>query len=63
MQFNTTRRNDKWIKLRQDYERCRLCMYDGAPVEWCCKWHCGEYKECENCNAQCRNTEKLCVKG
>lgn len=56
------RYDDRWDRIRKDMERCSTCMYDGPLGESCCKHHCGEYSACATCNAQCRNTEKLCEK-
>ena len=55
------RRYDKWEELRRTYIRCKTCMSD-APTEFCCKMHCGEYDVCKECNAVCRNSDKLCGK-
>jgi hypothetical protein len=37
-------------------------MYDSPHEESCCKHHCGEYTWCINCEAECKNTAKLCEK-
>lgn len=49
----------KWRRLYEDELRCKNCMND-APYEFCCKHHCGERDYCEDCEAECRNDNKLC---
>lgn len=56
------RRYDKWEEIRRSRERCESCMYDAPHGESCCKHHCGKYTWCEGCEAECRNTTKLCEK-
>lgn len=55
------RRDDRWADLRASQIRCESCMND-APYEWCCKHHCGEWYYCEECEATCREGNKLCEK-
>lgn len=61
MNLTFDRRYDKWENLRQSQARCERCMHD-APYAWCCKNQCGSYNYCEDCEAECRNDTKLCVK-
>lgn len=51
----------KWEDLRAAYAKCARCMED-APYDWCCKHHCGEWTYCDNCQAKCREGNKLCEK-
>ena len=62
MKLTFDRRYDKWEQIRKDRERCESCMYDAPNSESCCKHHCGKYIWCEECEAECRNTPKLCEK-
>jgi hypothetical protein len=61
MTLTWDRRYDKWEDLRQSYARCERCMKD-APYAWCCKHHCGSWDYCKDCDAECREGIKLCVK-
>ena len=61
MTLTFDRRYDKWEQHKSARERCDSCMFD-APHEYCCKNQCGKFGYCENCEAQCRNTDKLCKK-
>ena len=55
------RYEDKWEDLRAAQVRCEKCMND-APYDWCCKNQCGQWSACEECEADCREGNKLCVK-
>lgn len=61
MNLTFDRRFDKWEDLRAARERCDSCMYD-APYEYCCKNQCGGYTWCKDCEAESRDTSKLCEK-
>lgn len=55
------RYEDRWEYLKDTYARCERCMED-APYSWCCKHQCGKLEYCNDCHAECREGNKLCVK-
>ena len=61
MKLTFDRRYDKWQQYKEYEARCANCMND-APYDYCCKNYCGERGWCEDCEAECRNTPKLCEK-
>lgn len=62
MKLTFDRRYDRWEQIRRDRERCESCMHDAPHGEACCKHQCGKYTWCEGCEAECRDTAKLCEK-